>query len=423
MVFYQENELLFYGGDLDVALMSQDSKVKEKVDAIPERQFIASQDNGIVEHIYNTLIVEPIVLHEDKKAMEQDEIKIDVSQYRDRNLFGERGPMYVDGIRIIVSVPYSGDYKLWKLKPNQWQSVFPRGIVRNPDSKGIGYLDIIIEQPSDEGPEKIKTLLDETLRDVKFYLESQKIQVDSFNDSLQGNILKAISNRREKLKTHDNLVKTLNIPLKRRKGAPEIRTISVRRKLVRPLPKIPKGGYKPEPGIAVDDYEHILSVIRHVGCTFESTPSTYAVHDEEELRDIILAHLNGHYQGGATGETFRLSGKTDIRIEDQDRAAFVAECKVWRGAKELTEAIDQLAGYLTWRDCKAAIVIFNKRNARFSELLEKVPETLENHPSIKKDLGQQAEGEWRYVFSSKEDELRDIHIHVFLFNLYVQKNQ
>ena len=138
----------------------------------------------------------------------------------------------------------------------------------------------------------------------------------------------------------------LGIPLKIHDGAPSVRPIQIKRTLVKPLPPPPKSGFKPEPGITDEDYEHILSVIRHEGRTFEATPRTCAVHDdEEELRDIILAHLNGHYQGGATGETFRRSGKTDIRIEDQDRAAFVAECKVRRGQKELLAAIDQLLSY------------------------------------------------------------------------------
>lgn len=189
---------------------------------------------------------------------------------------------------------------------------------------------------------------------------------------------------------------------------------------MRPLPHAPKGGYKPEPGITNEDYEHILSVIRHEGRTFESTPNTFAVHDEEQVRDIILAHLNGHYKGGATGETFRRSGKTDIRIEDQDRAAFVAECKIWRGAKELNSAVDQLLGYLTWRDCKAAIVIFNKQNAKFMELLQKVPETLAAHPHVKKNLGQHGDSKWRFVFASEEDEMLQVFVHVFLFNLFVR---
>jgi hypothetical protein len=109
-----------------------------------------------------------------------------------------------------------------------------------------------------------------------------------------------------------------------------------------------------------------------------------------------------------------------VRIEDNNRAAFVAECKVWRGPKELTDAVGQLLSYLTWRDCKAAIVVFNKHNAGFSELLQKVPETLAAHPRVRKALGQRADGEWRFVFASAEDEAREVVVHVFLFNLYVK---
>jgi predicted RecB family nuclease len=118
---------------------------------------------------------------------------------------------------------------------------------------------------------------------------------------------------------------------------------------------------------------HILSVIRHEGRTFETTPKTFAVHDEEEFRDILLAHLNGHYQGDATGETFRRRGKTDIRIEDNNRAAFVATSQIRKGQKKLSQAIEQLLGYLIWRDCKAPIAVVNKHNAKFSGILEAVP--------------------------------------------------
>lgn len=79
---------------------------------------------------------------------------------------------------------------------------------------------------------------------------------------------------------------------------------------------------------------------------------------EEDLRNTLLAMLNATYKGNATGETFRRKGKTDICIEMENRAAFVAECKIWKGAKALTNAVRQLNGYLTWRDCKTALIVF-----------------------------------------------------------------
>jgi hypothetical protein len=75
-------------------------------------------------------------------------------------------------------------------------------------------------------------------------------------------------------------------------------------------------------------------------------------------------------------------------------------------------------GYLTWRDCKAALLVFNKHNAKFSELLEKLPESLKSHPLFLKPMGDKSAGEWRYVFRSKEDEARLVTVHIFAFNVY-----
>ena len=78
-----------------------------------------------------------------------------------------------------------------------------------------------------------------------------------------------------------------------------------------------------EPGIEDKSYEQILRFIRHQGRTFESTPAAFAVHGEEDLRDIAPAQPNGGFQGEATGEPFRKSGKTDIRFEQDDQAALL----------------------------------------------------------------------------------------------------
>jgi hypothetical protein len=274
-------------------------------------------------------------------------------------------------------------------------------------------------QPTDEAPERFKTRLDEELKTIRYYIQSQKQQIEGFNAGLHAQVLAAVTARRNRIQKHDGLQNVLGIPLKRKEGAPAFAPVKIARKLVRPLPPSPKSGYKPEPGITDEDYSHILSVIRHEGRTFETTPKTYAVHDEEQLRDILLAHLNGHYQGDATGEAFRRGGKTDIRIEDDTRAAFVAECKIWKGQKELSQAIDQLLGYLTWRDCKAAIVVFNKHNAKFNGIIESVPGVFEAHPRFRRLRAAKGAGEWQFDMTSREDEGRQVRVHVFVFNLFV----
>lgn len=412
-------DYLFCEGDLDATLRAHQSSIGAKVDSIPRDQFMNAQVEEVVEHILSEMTVEPLVLYEDRAEMEQRETKIDVSGWRDRNPFGDHEPIHVAGVSVSVSIPFTGDSSLWKLKPNHWQTVFPRARVAAGRGQTNGHIQIDLAQPADEPQERFKQRLDEELKSIRFYVQSQKQQVDSFNAGLRGQIVAVVNARRERLTKHEGLKDLLGIPLKRKDGVPAIEPVRIERKMVRPLPPPPKSGYKPEPGITDEDYSHILSVIRHEGRTFETTPKTFAVHDEEALRDILLAHLNGHYQGDATGEAFRRSGKTDIRIEDGNRAAFVAECKVWKGQKELSQAIDQLLGYLTWRDCKAAIIIFNKHNAKFSGVLETIPTVFAAHRLHKRRTDVKEVGEWQFDMASGEDEGRQVRVHVFAFNLFV----
>ena len=86
----------------------------------------------------------------------------------------------------------------------------------------------------------------------------------------------------------------------------------------------------------------------------------------------MLAHLNGYDQEDEWGETFRKIGKTDIQIETEKRAVFMAACTVWRDSKAISDSIDQLLSHLMWRDCKAAMMIFNKDEPSFSEILKKL---------------------------------------------------
>src|SRR4029077_3780088 len=68
------------------------------------------------------------------------------------------------------------------------------------------------------------------------------------------------------------------------------------------------------------------------------------------------------YEGDAAGETFNFQSKTDILIRKDGKNVFIAECKFWKGEKAFGETLDQLLSYLSWRDTKTAVVLFN-RNA------------------------------------------------------------
>jgi hypothetical protein len=269
----------------------------------------------------------------------------------------------------------------------------------------------------DYSKDAINRDIEENLQSIEEYLKWIKQDIESHNTQLQNKIRCQVVQRRERIGIIQSVSKTLNIPIQSRDEAPSLTHLPLNPKVIQQLST--QNNRPPEYTISNDDYENILRIIRHVGSSYERTPVTFAKHNEEELRDILMSHLNGYYDGLANGEAFRKKGKTDICIEFKNRAAFVAECKVWKGEQKITEAIDQLHGYLTWRDCKTALIIFNKNVAGFKQIQEKVPVILTKHPTFLRIENTHNSGEWRMVFRSSEDPERLVLIHVFLFNLFV----
>ena len=424
MVFHKDNSLLFNGFDLRAVMEAQVEGIQEKIENYPQDEFLESLDEDLLEYFYSQAEICPLQLKEDEKNMSNpEETNIDVSgdPMRVSSAFGESGPVYVPGVKVTISIPWEGDQALWKVKHNPLSSTSSRGNIHTEVSNNHGTLDIIIEQPLDQGMDGIKKVFEENLESIKKILEIQKPLIDQHNKNLSIEINKSIEKRRQNLKILEKLPEFLDIPLRRREGVPEINQIPLRRRVLKVPPKAPKACNGRDYRIPEEEYNHILELIRQFSRSFETSPKRMAVHGEEDLRDFILGILNIHYKDLATGETFRKKGKTDINIPYENRAAFVAECKIWRGQSELYKGIEQLLEYLTWRDCKVSFVIFNKDISGFSSLQATVEEAFKNHPQCIKQLSCEHPGEWQFLFCLEGDPGRKIIIHVFLFDLYVSK--
>jgi len=168
-------------------------------------------------------------------------------------------------------------------------------------------------------------------------------------------------------------------------------------------------------------YEEILLTIKNAAMTWECTPNSYRYMGEEDLRNALLASLNGCFPGKANGETFRKNGKTDICIETEDRTAFVAECKIWTGAGDVPKALAQLDSYLTWRDCKTALIYFVTRK-NFLAIIDKMQAVLSGQKNL---LGVRALDRNEFVckMPSSRTPGHMINIRVLLFNLHSDEDK
>jgi hypothetical protein len=166
-------------------------------------------------------------------------------------------------------------------------------------------------------------------------------------------------------------------------------------------------------------YDDILRVIYDSGKNMEKKPALYNGKDEEGLRDQFLFVLETRYDGTtATGETFNRGGKTDIILKYAKDGSnlFVAECKFWHGSSELMKAISQLFDrYLTWRDSKAALIMFVK-NKDFSNVLNTIRTDIKAHPYYTREAGNRGESSFSYIFSLPQDTEKTVFFEVMVFH-------
>lgn len=146
----------------------------------------------------------------------------------------------------------------------------------------------------------------------------------------------------------------------------------------------------------------------------ERHPSTYASKQEEDLRDFLLMTLFTHYPN-TTGETFNKKGKTDILVRHDGKNVFVGECKFWKGLKAFHETIDQILGYLTWRDSKAAIVCF-VNNKELNPVLEQILTGTPEHACFMRLESKKSESWSQFEFRLKSDATRNVHLAVLCFH-------
>ncbi len=130
--------------------------------------------------------------------------------------------------------------------------------------------------------------------------------------------------------------------------------------------------------------------------------------------------MNTHYQGTATGETFNKRGKTDIYIPFDNKFGYIGECKIWHGIKKFNEAIEQLFSYMTWRDTKTSLIIFNKDAKDFKKILETVNEDLMSNKLCENSV-KTKDNEWQCVFKKYGDSEERIKMNICIYDLRIDE--
>ncbi|SCX05847.1 hypothetical protein [Candidatus Aquiluna sp. UB-MaderosW2red] len=373
----------------------------------PEDEILSRSTDDLLKELLDRSLLAPLAIGPEPIDGGIAEGTVDVSDEWGRDRRTVKRPVF----KLHAEYEFDGEEDLLYYKPST-SLAFTR--IQADVRDGRLTVRIVMDAGQGVDAEAARRGFEQEIDKVRTNAGHSRKDVEGFNSSLATRLRPAVERRKSLIQSKRDLAGALGFPLKKRTNAPA--SLPLQRKVLgtqRTAPATPRQPYKDEWALTDGQYEDAIQVIGSAMLSMERTPSVVAGKDEEELRDYILVMLNGTFQGAATGETFVKTGKTDILIRVEDRHVFVGECKWWKGAKGLGSAIDQLLGYLPWRDEKAALIVFiDNRDA--SAVFDKAEEAIKAHPAHKR-VGKGSSDKTKrrnFILGHPEDREREIQLAV-----------
>lgn len=407
----------FIKEDLDGVLRNVLQQASTKINSETEAYLLNVNEEDYISHLVSEFTLElPIIDFEGITASSIEKM-IPARDHPSAGFFFFEGDEYKEYKRQVVTfhLPFSGDVNLLEFAPN------PRL---------VWTIDLIYESSSSEGEsltfeivnfnqdaEVVKREKDQILGNLRTQVGHITNQINGHNNGLKTEIERLFHERKNDLMSKSDFLSQLGVPIKKKENLPETFAVSTARppKKIVPKPSVSTIDGKIDPTLELDVYEEILQVMHDLGKAIERMPATYEGKTEEQMRDHFLMYLEPRFEGSATGETFNKSGKTDILLRYQNSNVFVAECKYWSGEKHYLDTIGQILGYLTWRDSKAAIILFVK-NLDFSSVIEAVKTTTPKHKNFVSFDGGKEDTWITYKIYLNGDPNRKVFLTILLFH-------
>lgn len=407
---------LFYEGNLSNYFVSRRDEIQRTIQRKSEDYILNVNETEYINYLIDKFTVDSININFEGVFIDEPyEKDIPAEHFPPFHFSVRQGESYPKPATI-YHLPYSGNEELLQYAPSNQLSLGTKVFLHEQC--------LCFEVISLSGnPEEMKENAEKIISDIKTQLEHLAPELEKFNDRLPNIIKGLFEERQQEILDKHQFIASLGVPIKKREDLPETYAIPTPefRKSVSVEPQVTEIGYKPEPTLSDSVYHAILQTMHDVGKMFERLPSTYSGKDEEALRDHLLLYLEPRFEGSATGETFNSTGKTDILIRHENSNAFIAECKFWQGQKAYLETITQLLGYLTWRDSKAAVVVF-VRNKDLSSVLQVAEEVTPNHPNYLGFVDKKEDTWFNYRFHINDDRNREVKLGVLFFHIPEREN-
>jgi len=400
---------LFQRGDVIQLEEALKESIRKRIHDLKDDYILNVSEQEYIDYLAEELHLDCPVIMYDEKSIEPRNVLVS-PEYLPRSWFyyDERD---VERKMYRLHIPFQGDSELLRFRPNPFSLSAWSNFTISYDSVYVDILDI------NGDANEVKRECDSYVNTLREMMSSLEKNYSFINKIMPDHIQSMFTIRKKQIqKEHKELV-DIGIPIKGQMLQKTYTVPTVQRRF-KPVPKPTKTIIEPPtPTMADKEYQDILSALNTIGRNLERFPNTHKGKDEESIRDLFLVQLATSFTAyTSTGEAFNHKGKTDLMVKNGDDILFIAECKFWKGAKVLIDAISQLLGYLTWRDSKTALLIFN-RDVGMTTALQSIEDAISKHFNY---LSGKKNGDARFdcVFHLNEDKNRRVKMAIFVFDFH-----
>jgi len=387
--------------------------VHQEIYAEDKSYLLNVNDEEYIQHIVDKYTLDTVSV--DPDSLQIDETDEIVTQGED-DIFGE--PMESRHVRYVCEIGYSGEQKTFELKSTSGL-MWNIEVTFTSDSLMTFAVDDYMNNNA-----QVKVDIEREKTNLVQKVSELNGGIQGFNSQLRSTVTTTLANRKAEIEKYNSSLIDLGIPIKKKEQVPQTFAIPIENRQPRvtvenieqskSAPKAAKPTL-PDPTLADSIYQEIITTTHDVGKVMERLPKLYTDRDENSMRDLFLLYLEPRFTS-AGGETFNGAGKTDILIRYKNSNVFIAEFKYWEGKKLFTDAVSQLFGYITWRDSKAALIVFN-RNKDHSAVVQEINTIMKSHDCFVEQK-ETIEDTWlNYVLHFPDDTSKIIRLAVQVFHL------
>lgn len=198
---------LFNDGSLDQFLNTNMRKMMRMAGELTTNQVLVKEDS--LEILMNEARFMVPTINVDEMAVTSDEKLVEVPDHPDK-AFSSTGVVDVDGTEILFYVPYSGDAKLFKYKPNNYVHT-PTGSAIRVKGRMLEISFCGVEPEKEDIERRFKKEID----NIQENLKNVKIQVEAYHKEIEKKMLNYLEKWEEDILTGKRLADALRASLRK----------------------------------------------------------------------------------------------------------------------------------------------------------------------------------------------------------------